>query len=74
MRVKLKSTTKIVELIIDGKKVPARLWEGETDKGIPCHAYITRIAVARTDDSAEFERDLQEHAAPTVVVPLSMII
>ncbi len=77
MQVQLESTTKIVELIINGKKVPARVWEGHTAGGVPCHAFITRIAVARDQDAAEFERDLQEHAQPTAeiqAIPLSLIL
>lgn len=39
MKVTLESTTKIVTLVIDGKEVPARIWEGETSAGIKCHAF-----------------------------------
>ena len=69
MRVTLESTTKIVELITgNGHTVPARIWEGHTENGIPCHAYITRIAVARTEDASQFERELVEHRPPTAAV------
>lgn len=77
MQVQLESTDKIVELVIDGKRVPARVWAGTTAKGIACHAYITRIAVRDDLDAAEFERDLQEHAKPTPeiqAIPLSLIL
>lgn len=40
MTITIKSTTKMVEL----NGVPARIWEGETESGIPVHCYITRIA------------------------------
>lgn len=73
MNVKLHSTTKIVE--ING--VPARVWEGITEGGIECHAYITRIAVHKDDDASEFQKDLQEHKAPSSAlqaIPLKMII
>ena len=52
MKVFLVSTSKIVE----ANGVPARIWEGQTDSGIKCHAFITRIAVAKEDDCSEFER------------------
>jgi hypothetical protein len=65
MKVELESTTKIVELQTPKGTIPARLWEGMTANGIRCHAFITRIAVHKDDDAAEFERDLQEHAPPT---------
>mgnify|MGYP001574819007 CR=1 FL=1 len=60
MKVTLESTDKIVTIRIDGVNVPARLWEGETERGIRCHAFITRIAVHKDSDTAQFERDLQE--------------
>lgn len=41
MKITLESTSKIVEL----NGVPARVWEGKSESGIPCHAFITRIAV-----------------------------
>lgn len=77
MKVTLESTTKIVELVINGVAVPARVWEGATDNGILCHAFITRIAVKNDDDSAEFERDLHEQRAPSPeiqAIPLRMIL
>ncbi len=64
MKVILESTDKVIELKIGNAIVPARLWEGVTAGGIKCHAFITRIAVHKDDDAAEFEKALQEqHAA-----------
>jgi hypothetical protein len=77
MIVTLESTTKIVRIIVDGREVPARVWEGHTANGIACHAYITRIAVAPELDAAEFERDLQEHRRPSPAIeaiPLRLIL
>jgi hypothetical protein len=65
MTVTLHSTDKIVELKTPTGVVPARLWEGQTANGIACHAFITRIAVAKDLDATEFERELQEHRAPS---------
>lgn len=61
MTVTLHSTEKIVTLHAgaDGD-VPARIWEGTTDSGIKVHAFITRIAVHKELDSAQFEKELQE--------------
>ena len=64
MRVTLESTTKIVTLQVHGVDVPARVWEGTTEEGVACHAYITRIAVNKHDDASQFERELQEQRAP----------
>ena len=77
MKVQLESTTKIVFLEVDGLCVPARVWEGHTEAGIPCHAFITRIAVANGLDSTEFERELQQCRAPSAAVdaiPVRMIL
>ena len=73
MKITLESTEKVVQL----NGVPARIWQGTTESGVPCHAYITRIAVDKADDTSQFERELQEHAAPRAelaVIPLRMII
>lgn len=73
MRITIESTTK--EVTLNG--VPARIWEGRTDSGIPCHVYVTRIAVDRDEDTAEFEQDLQEHrpASPEIeAIPLRLIL
>ena len=64
MKVTLESTDKIVELKTATGVVPARLWEGQTETGIPCHAFITRIAVHKDLDASQFERELQEQHAP----------
>lgn len=77
MIVTLHNTDKIVELVVDGKVVPARIWEGTTASGIACHAYITRIAVANNLDSSEFERELREcqPATPAIAaIPLRLIL
>jgi len=73
MRVTLQNTTK--QVILNG--VPVRIWEGKTDSGIPCHAYIALIGVARDLDSAEFDREIEEQMAPSeavLAIPLRMIL
>jgi hypothetical protein len=59
MKVTLESTDKLVTIRVNSVDVPARLWEGETESGIRCHAFITRIAVHQDLDSSQFERELQ---------------
>ena len=66
MKVTLTNTTKIIDL--DG--IPVRVWEGETESGIKIHALITRIAVNKDDDCSEFEKELEEAAAPSVDVEM----
>lgn len=77
MKVTLESTSKVVELETPKGTVPARIWEGHTETGIPVHAYITLIAAPAAEDHAEFLRDLEEHRAPTpavAAIPLRMIL
>lgn len=62
MVVLLKSTTKQVTL----NGTPARIWEGETESGIRCHAYVTLIAIDKDEPrSEEFDRELQRHESPS---------
>jgi hypothetical protein len=73
VNVHLHNTSKIVD--VNG--VPARVWEGHTDAAIPVIAFVTRIAVERTEDTAEFERDLAEMSPPSPAVeawPARMLI
>jgi hypothetical protein len=67
-----------VEIEVNGVRVPARVWEGRTSGHVRCYALITRIAAHKDDDLKEFERDLQQHAAPSAeaqqVYPLRMVL
>jgi hypothetical protein len=78
MKVTLESTDKIVELIHNGQVMPARIWEGHTERGVAVHAYITRIAVDRSADRSELERDLQETHRPVSAavagIPLRLLL
>ena len=72
-RASLESTHKIVEL----NGVQARIWEGHTAAGVPCHAYLTRIAVSESEDSTQFERELQHHRVPSAeiqAIPLRLVL
>lgn len=83
MKITLESTTKIVQLEVDGRSVPARIWEGETERGVPVHAYITRICPSievkdlTPEMEAQFKQDLAEQRAPTAAIqaiPLRLIL
>jgi hypothetical protein len=80
MKITLENTTKIVKLVTEGGsgEVPARIWEGTTDSGIPVHCFVTRIAVAKDADAAQFERELLAQRPPSPAVaaayPLRMIL
>lgn len=62
MKVTLESTSKLVMLktsaLADG--ILCRIWEGTTETGIRCHAYIPRIAAHKDQDLSQFEIELQE--------------
>ena len=77
MRITIESTSKIVELQGHLCTVPARVWEGTTEKGIKVVAFTTRIT-PMDGDSAEFDADLKETRAPSADVvkafPLRLIL
>ena len=75
MKITIENTSKIVHL----DDVPARIWEGKTDSGIPVICYITRIAVPEGENvnHDEFRRELMECKAPSAeveAIPLKLII
>jgi hypothetical protein len=77
MTITITSTTSLAELKINGALVPARIWEGKTDSGIPVHCYITRIAVHNSQDQSQFERELEEQKQPSfevAAIPLRLIL
>ena len=78
MKAMVESTSQIVELVGAGMPAgtKARVWKGTTENGIDFEMVVVRVAVDRTADTAEFERDLQEHAPPAAVsaFPLRMIL
>lgn len=67
MKATVESTREIVTL----NGIPARIWRGQTEKGVPVHFYVTRVAVPEDAASfAEFERDLAEQGQPELVAQL----
>jgi hypothetical protein len=69
MKVTLTSTSKIVE--VNG--VPARIWEGVTESGTACFAFITCIAPTQeypipSELTAEFAADLSAQPPPSPAV------
>ncbi len=86
MKLIIESTTKVVRLVIadggigDGGFIDARIWEGQTDTGIPVHCFITRVAVSTDEglDHSQFERELAEQRQPSAkvdaAIPMRMIL
>ena len=62
MKITIESTTKT--LTLDG--VPARVWEGKTESGIPVMCYVTHVCVMDEDaDHTQFENELKACRAPS---------
>jgi hypothetical protein len=80
MKITLESTDRLVEVRQDGAAQPiqARVWQGTTEGGIPIVCLVARIAVPAGHDQSQFQRELQEHAAPNRdavdAFPLRMLI
>jgi hypothetical protein len=84
MKITIESTPKIITLVIDGNEVPARVWQGATELGIPVQCFIASIApeIPQSDPNFErltatFERELVRQSKPRLTVeaiPLRMII
>ena len=75
MKITIESTTKIINFRHGGSDVPARVWQGQTEGGIPVQVFVTRISpeIPKTDPEidakyAEFERDLKRCADPRPTV------
>lgn len=54
MKINIESTKEIVN--ING--IPARVWIGKTESGIPMYCYVTRIEIAKEDEPS-FEKELE---------------
>lgn len=77
MKIHVESTSRLVELVMDGESMPARIWEGVTAAGVPVICWVTRIAVKRDRDVRQFEAELAEQRAPSseaLAFPLRMIL
>lgn len=79
MELTIHSTTKVVAITTEGgDMVPARVWEGKTKDGVAVALLVTRVAVDEKADQAAFQKDLEEHQAPTEAVveafPLRMVL
>lgn len=85
MKITIESTDKIVTLVLKGdNEVPARVWQGATESGVPVQCFITRIApeipesdpnIGRLTRQFDVELSRQATPRPTIeAIPLRMII
>lgn len=75
MKITVTNTDKIVNL----NGVPARVWEGESEQGVPVYCFITRIAIQGNvkEHIEQFEAELKQVAEPSAEAqsfPTKMII
>lgn len=74
MKLTIESTTRVIT--VNG--VPARVWEGKSEDGIPVYCAITRVAVPEGADQSQFQRELVQHKLPSDAAvhcfPLKMVI
>lgn len=63
MKLTIESTAGIA--ILDG--IETRIWEGRTEKGIPCVVFVHRIAVRDDYDKSEFDALLLPKPVPAEV-------
>ena len=62
MKITIESTT-LVTMLND--EIAARVWEGETERGVKVQCLIPRIAVKDGQDASQFEAELVEQRAPS---------
>jgi hypothetical protein len=87
MKITIESTDKITSLEIrdglHGISMPARIWEGYTESGIPVHVFVTRIAPTLEDKPEnaekfrEFDRELKAQRNPSTdiaAIPVRLIL
>jgi hypothetical protein len=83
VKITVESTDHLVHFAIGNAQVPARIWEGFTDDGIPVHCFVTRICPSipeplPADIEAKFKAALLEQKPPTAAlaraIPLRMIL
>jgi hypothetical protein len=70
MEIMIESTDQLT--MIDG--VAVRYWEGVTANGVRCKVFVHRIAVLKSEDYEQFDRELKELLPPGRHVPLSAIL
>jgi hypothetical protein len=78
VKITIQSTTRIVQVDPGtGCEMACRVWEGETEGGVKVQVLVPRIAALADQDLSQFDRELQEQAAPSPAVecfPLRMIL
>lgn len=75
MKLTIESTSKVVMV---NDRIPCRVWEGVSERGVRVVCLIPRIAVKNGQDQSQFEAELVEQRAPSAedreAFPLRMIL
>lgn len=58
LRLFLEPTGKKIVVVGPDGEVPARIWQGTTDRGVKVAVAITRLAVDKREDQVDFEAEL----------------
>ncbi len=66
MKATIESTDEIATFVINGVDVPARVWKGTTEQGVPFLLFGTRVAVDEGKNAEEFDRELRRVATPAM--------
>jgi hypothetical protein len=66
VKIHIEPTSRVIELVVDGAVVPARVWEGHTDNGIAVICCVTRVAARIDADRSELERALTPMPEPSL--------
>lgn len=78
MRITIEPTQRFVEIGGNGGAVPARVWEGRTEDGIPVYLAVTRLAVRSDYDQEKFQQELVAAKPPSPdavrAIPLKLIV
>jgi hypothetical protein len=70
MKITMIATDQITRL--DGVQV--RVWEGVTERGIPCKVFVHRVAVRENQNTADFDRELKEQMPPGRLVDFMKVL
>ncbi len=65
MKITIESTDKLTNY--DG--TPVRVWEGVTAGGAKCYVFVRALAVHKTQNASEFERELKRDLPPGRAIP-----
>lgn len=70
MRITIESTDQLTNL----DRVPVRVWEGVTERGVKCYVFVHRVAVHEDADAARLDAELRETLPPGRTIALSLIL